>query len=220
MNKVVYLLIIAFLLFCLNNSSVFSQIECPHGSINCRGECGLFIDEDGDSICDFSIRTVEDTIVINKNIINTAPCEKKITKQHIPKDEFKIIPEKHIAEKKEIVEKTTPATTKKSKKKPYRFLFISILTITLYIFSCVLKMRNIITTRVHRRIWNIVLLIAFLVCGSLGLVLVIQFNYRILPEYIMGFKKWHVEFGIGMAIVLIFHIFWHLKYFIQIFVKS
>ena len=50
MNK----LIVLFSLLCLSVSIM--QAQCPFGGKeNCKGECGRFIDENGDGYCDSSI---------------------------------------------------------------------------------------------------------------------------------------------------------------------
>ncbi|MDY0054633.1 MAG: hypothetical protein RBR79_08240, partial [Bacteroidales bacterium] len=35
---------------------IFSQSPCPKGKTNCQGECGRFIDEDGDGNCDLVVQ--------------------------------------------------------------------------------------------------------------------------------------------------------------------
>ncbi|HPJ17374.1 MAG TPA: hypothetical protein PK639_04080 [Candidatus Woesebacteria bacterium] len=67
----------------------------------------------------------------------------------------------------------------------------------------------IILTQKSRRLWNIVLLISFLISGVLGLLMSTGLH---LPFY--SFFLWlHVEAGIIMAIVSLFHAFWHLPYY-------
>jgi hypothetical protein len=42
-------------------------------------------------------------------------------------------------------------------------------------------------------------------------------NYNLLFDWVRPLLYWHVEFGIGMACISIFHILWHLKYFLNLF---
>jgi len=102
----------------------------------------------------------------------------------------------------------------------YNIVLWSSLTFGLYFLSLLFMKLSFYSKKIHRRIWNILLLITFLVSGILGLVLVLQINYAILPSYYFTFLKLHVDFGIGMALISIFHIFWHLNYFKNIFVKK
>lgn len=105
-------------------------------------------------------------------------------------------------------------------KSRYKIILWSSLTFGFYFLSLLMMKLNVYQKKIHRRIWNILLLITFLVSGILGLVLVLQINYAILPTYYFTFLKLHVDFGIGMALISIFHIFWHLKYFKSIIVKK
>jgi cation transport ATPase len=99
------------------------------------------------------------------------------------------------------------------KQKPYDLIFISFLTCFLYSLSFILSKLNIIRKIYHRRLWNFVLLITFLISCLFGFFLVIQINYNIVMDWFRTLLYWHVQIGISMTIISIFHIFWHLKYF-------
>ncbi len=64
----------------------------------------------------------------------------------------------------------------------------------------------------HRKIWNIMLLITALVSCLLGFFLVIQINYGLKMDWLRTVKYYHVQFGIAMTVIAVFHIFWHLNY--------
>jgi len=101
----------------------------------------------------------------------------------------------------------------------YNFITILIITVLLYFLSFYLVKKNKIKLLTHRKIWNIVLLFSFLISGLIGLILVILIDYNI---YISWYSKilWtHVEFGIVMAIISIFHIIWHFNYYKNIIKK-
>ncbi len=101
----------------------------------------------------------------------------------------------------------------KTKAKPYSLILITAITLGLYLATSLLKRFNVIGKTLHQKIWNVVLLVTFLVSGILGLVLVAQINYNILNSWYSSFLYLHVEFGIAMAIVSIFHALWHVKYY-------
>ncbi|MBN1988516.1 MAG: hypothetical protein JW783_03880 [Bacteroidales bacterium] len=101
----------------------------------------------------------------------------------------------------------------KTKAKPYSLILISAITLALYIVSSLFRRLGFITKATHYKLWNVLLLITFLVSGILGLVLVAQINYKILGDWYSSFLYLHVEFGIAMAIVSIFHALWHFKYY-------
>ena len=106
------------------------------------------------------------------------------------------------------------------KPKKYDILLISIGALFLYLLTTFLANRKIMRKQTHRRIWNMVLLITFLTSGLLGLLLAVQINYHFGIDWYQTLLFLHVEFGIGMALVSIFHVLWHLRYFVNIFRKS
>lgn len=95
----------------------------------------------------------------------------------------------------------------------YRIVFLSILTLSLYFTTLILHKRNIIKRIHHRKIWNLLLLLTFLVSCLFGLFLVIQINYHIAMGIYGTLLLWHVEVGIAMTLIAIIHILWHLTYF-------
>ena len=96
---------------------------------------------------------------------------------------------------------------------PYALLPIGILALLLYILSYTLSRLSIIRQKDHRQFWNILLLIAFLVTGLLGLILTIQVNYKLNIPFIKELLKWHVNFGIGLTMIAVFHFLWHWDYY-------
>jgi len=100
---------------------------------------------------------------------------------------------------------------------PYAILPIGIITLLFYLLSLILARLSVIQTKSHRRFWNILLLVTFISAALMGLLLAVQVNYKLDIPFIKGLLKWHVNFGIGMTMVAIFHLLWHLDYFLNIF---
>jgi spermidine synthase len=99
----------------------------------------------------------------------------------------------------------------------YPLLSISILVILLYSLSFAFSRIGMISKANHRKFWNMMLLLAFLTTGLIGLFMVIKINYKFqLPFYeqLVGF---HVSFGIGMVLIGFFHLWWHLGYYLKLF---
>ncbi len=69
----------------------------------------------------------------------------------------------------------------------------------------------------HRKLWNSILALAFLITAAAGIFMALQISYKWDIPIIKTVLKWHVEFGIGMALTGIFHFAWHLSYFGKIF---
>ncbi len=104
--------------------------------------------------------------------------------------------------------------------KPYDLLLVSLITICLYLLTMFLAALGWIKKQTHRRFWNVLLLLTFLVSCLFGFFLVIQINYNILMDWFKTLLYWHVEIGIAMTIISVFHIWWHLRYFKNILKKS
>jgi len=105
------------------------------------------------------------------------------------------------------------ASASKTTKKPYHLLSISLITTILYFISTRFIHRKKIKKTTHRKIWNTLLLISFLISGLLGLFLIIQINYQVALSSATTFLFWHVEVGIVMVIIALIHAFWHIDYY-------
>lgn len=97
----------------------------------------------------------------------------------------------------------------------YNFFPISIATILLYSVTFVLAKMKRIPLVLHRKIWNYVLLISFIVSGVLGLLLTFRISTGINIPLPFNMLFWHVEGGIVMGIISVFHVLWHTRYFVS-----
>jgi hypothetical protein len=231
---------LSFLISLFGMQSVYAQIECPFGIENCRGGCGRWVDEDGDGVCDLSvdksknpIDTLDNSSVVEKNMQNSSVDKYPKVSDNKEADEVKLIDNHNNndsmssndtnktphAQEVVVIEEFESLPKQTGRKPRYSLIFLSSLTIISYIISLLLVRTKLYTRKIHRRIWNMLLLVTFLVSCILGLVLVIQINYGIWMGFLPQFLKWHVDFGIGMTLISLFHIFWHIKYFKNIFKK-
>lgn len=98
----------------------------------------------------------------------------------------------------------------------YHFVTVSLFVIFSYSLTLYLQKFGKISLFWHRKLWNSVLLVSFLLSGIIGLCMTfaIEFDF---PLRLYSLILWlHVEAGIVMAIVSIFHIVWHLRYYFPI----
>lgn len=229
---------IFILLLTIYTNCIFSQSPCPKGKTNCQGECGRYIDEDGDGNCDLvaqvEIKDEIDKVKDEKDKVkekDTAPSI-DITSNAISLESEEILSETitlEVENDDEIVAlstnktKSTQITQEEDKSqtpKPYRLITITLITLIAYLSTFLMVKFNWIKRTLHRKIWNTLLLICFLLSCVLGLILVIQLNYNVLKDIYLLNLKLHVEFGIAMALIAIIHIFWHIKYFKRIIIPS
>ncbi len=101
----------------------------------------------------------------------------------------------------------------------YNSILISFIVLFLYFGSYYLVTLEVIKLISHRKFWNVVLLISFLISGILGLILAISVDNKLNIDWYSGMLWWHVEAGIVMAIISIFHAFWHVKYYLKMIKK-
>lgn len=219
--------------------------KCPFGEVDCPGRCGRFVDTDNDGFCDYGllskkINEKKDTVANKKDVIaktDTAVIDKKADEKSDKKTDVKkseniskidaagdnvievdldktdsiTSSDEVLSENKEIVS---------NKKRSYSLFTIFLICFALYGITTILHKKGIIRKFVHRRFWNILLLITFLTSAALGLILAIQINYDIFSSTYRDYLYWHVQFGIAMAAISLLHVLWHWKYFVNIFSKK
>ena len=71
----------------------------------------------------------------------------------------------------------------------------------------------------HRKFWNSILALAFLITALAGVFMALQITYKWNIPFVKTILKWHVEFGIGMAFTGIIPFHLASSYFGKIFVK-
>lgn len=95
----------------------------------------------------------------------------------------------------------------------YNFLPLSAVLFIAYMISFSASRQGSVSLRKHRQIWNVLLLLTFLVSAGLGILLVIRINYAWRIPLPFNVLYLHVEAGIAMTVISVFHIIWHLDYY-------
>ena len=99
----------------------------------------------------------------------------------------------------------------------YPLLPVAILIILFYTLTFAFSRMDLVSKANHRKFWNVLLLITFLVTGIIGLFMVVKINYKLVIPVYDQLVGYHVGFGIGMAIIGIFHFWGHLHYYLKLF---
>jgi len=102
----------------------------------------------------------------------------------------------------------------------YNVLTILITVLFFYFITFTLTKIKKIKITTHRKIWNYILLFSFLFSCILGLVIATILDLKIYTPLYLNILWVHVELGIVMTTISIFHILWHLKYYFYIKPKS
>lgn len=101
----------------------------------------------------------------------------------------------------------------------YHVISTGLTAIILYLISYFFYRIGYYSLQFHRKFWNSVLAIAFFVTALAGVFIALQVNFKWNIQFIKTVLRWHVEFGIGLAVTGLFHFFWHMKYFGKYFNK-
>ena len=188
MKKIIF----ALLLFITLPTSVLAWDNCPRNEIDCPapGDCSKYADTDNDGICDYAQSAPEDR---NEETAGAQTIKNGVDSLTIAKIDN--------------------LTITKQNTMIYHFLPISLILILLYFITHILSKKKIISVIGHRKIWNILLLASFLISGILGILLVVEINSGAKFSLPLDMLFWHVEVGIAMFVISIFHTLWHWAYF-------
>ena len=93
----------------------------------------------------------------------------------------------------------------------YETVIPSIPFIAGYLFTYTLYKMNLIRKTIHVNIWNLILFSAFLITAIAGFVLMVLLELGVITSINLGLLYWHVELGITMALVTVFHIITYWK---------
>jgi len=212
-----------------------TAVSCPFGLVMDAfpGQCGRYIDDNANSICDLSEQVKYDETVhqevTGQEIKEMTVEEVAILYSMDPKDLVKSISayvnapvqtEDNIedlhdefelqASTVKVLAQTnarTPAPVKK-----YHMLQIALVSTLLYLFTYFMSKKKMISQLAHKQVWNLLLTITFMISAVLGILLVIRINYGWF-EMPFNLLYWHVEAGLSMAVITIFHIIFYWRYF-------
>ena len=90
----------------------------------------------------------------------------------------------------------------------------------IYAASFILHKTKKIRVTTHRKIWNVLLLATFLITGIFGLILTIQLDYTLPFTIPFDLLFWHVEAGVAMTLISLFHVGWHFNYYRNLLRRS
>lgn len=100
---------------------------------------------------------------------------------------------------------------------PYHLILLSVVCAGGYLLSYLLTSNGLISKNLHRQIWNTILLLSFFISGILGIMLVIQLNYKLEWSFMKPLMVWHVDAGIALSVVAFIHFLRHRNYFLRMF---
>jgi Na+/H+ antiporter NhaC len=107
--------------------------------------------------------------------------------------------------------------TVSTKTSSYYPLQITLVLVVLYLISLFLARKKVISFDSHKMIWNVALTISFIVVAITSIQYLLVLEYGLFWTFGMNINRLHIESGIVMLVISIFHIFWHVSYYKSIF---
>ena len=189
--------------------------DCPRGITNCAypGKCRSYIDTNNDGICDHSQPAPQENANGDLSVNSTDTPEMSVkVDENIGNDSIDYNGAV-IAGLDDSSSAVEGDVANGSNRLGYYLIPIIFIISILYGTSYLLSTRRIIKTVVHRRIWNVILLVATIISALLGLFLILGMDFGINVPIPFNSLFWHVEAGIAMGLIAVFHILWHWRYF-------
>lgn len=103
---------------------------------------------------------------------------------------------------------------------PYHLILILAAALLLYLLTFGLYKLKVFERQEHRKIWNTLLLLAFILTGVLGILLTLQANYKWELDWLDAYTTIHVDAGVALVLIGLLHLFWHLDYYGKLFQKN
>lgn len=235
MKRTIFNTIFILLLFGIigffGSASALAEYEwddCPRGEINCEypGKCRGYVDTNNDGICDRSQPAPQDgldeALTENTNdnsdlivqVIEIAGDEKIDDNIFVTIDSESSMDDTiNIIAGSDDSEPTDDDATVGSIRLSYYAVPIVFIIGVLYGLSHLLSAKHVIKIVVHRRVWNITLLVSTIISALLGLILILGIDFGMDISLPFNSLFWHVEAGIAMGLIAMFHIAWHWRYF-------
>jgi hypothetical protein len=192
--------------------------SCPKGKVNDTypGDCNDYIDTNNDRICDRSQSAPAATAAPKTNAASTTSVSSTLVDSSISSGSSGAASSVSAVNTAAVETDVTAGTghaagTRNSSS--YYLIPIMAGLIAAYCLTWILSAKKIFKTLTHRKIWNVILLVSCMVSALLGIFLTfnLDFNTNITLPFNMLF--WHVEAGIALGIVALFHVVWHWRYF-------
>jgi len=198
-------------------SSIWNS--CPKGRVNdpYPGDCHDYIDTNKDKICDRSqpapvTNAAPKTTAAPATSISSALVDSSISSGNPGADSSVSAVGAGAAD----TDVTAGTENAVGRGNIYYFIPVMAGFIAAYCLTWILSAKKVFKTLTHRKIWNVILLVSALVSVLMGLILVLNIDFNTGISLPFNIIFWHVEAGIAMSVVAIFHIVWHWRYFVKI----
>jgi hypothetical protein len=192
--------------------------SCPKGKVNDAypGDCRDYIDTNNDRICDRSQSapaattapktTAASTTSVSSSLVDSSPSSGG-SGGIVSANTGSII----TGDTNTPAEMANAAGT--GNNSSYYLIPILAGLIAAYSLTWILSAKKVFKTLTHRKIWNVILLFSCLVSALLGIILTLNLDFDTNITLPFNMLFWHVEAGIALGMVALFHVVWHWRYF-------
>jgi hypothetical protein len=198
---------------------------CPYGLVNdpFPGQCGRYMDANGDGICDLSqvVTTTTSTDTTSQDTSSSTDTSGDSSSassstgghdaQNVNSDpsdvnNTTIDPNSGGLDGSNATDGTN-----------FHIIPISLLIIGAYFFTHYLFSKGILKPKTHKRLWNLMLMGGSIGTGATGMLLIFMINLGINLAYRDGLTYWHVELALLMVIGTLIHFHIYKKPFKNMF---
>lgn len=112
------------------------------------------------------------------------------------------------------------AADKAQKRNDYYFWQMVLLAGAAWLSSALLIKTGKLSLSNQRKFWNFLLFASFLATAATSIIMLLNESYGASVKVPFNLVFWHIESGLAMIIISVFHIFWHIPYIKSYFPKK
>ena len=186
--------------------------SCPYGLVNdpYPGQCGHYIDTNGDGICDLSQVTAATTT-------DASTSDATDSNDQIDANNADVSTNDHDPSNATVDPSNDSDGGFFGDGDNYFIIPLSLILISGYLFTYYLFKKGVLKRSKHRRIWSLLLTAGYLGSSGTGMLLVLLINLGIKTALNPSLIFWHVELSILMVITTLIHFHIHWKSFKNMF---
>ncbi len=186
--------------------------SCPYGLVNdpYPGQCGHYIDTNGDGICDLSQVTAATTT-------DASTSDATDSNDQIDANNADVSTNDHDPSNATVDPSNDSDGGFFGDGDNYFIIPLSLILISGYLFTHYLFKKGVLKRSKHRRIWSLLLTAGYLGSSGTGMLLVLLINLGIKTALNPSLIFWHVELSILMVITTLIHFHIHWKSFKNMF---
>jgi hypothetical protein len=190
---------------------------CPYGLVNdpFPGQCGRYIDANGDGICDFSQVVTTTTSTDTTSSSGDSSSASSSTGGH----DIQNGNTTHADVNNTTVDPNSGGLdgSHTTGNNDFHIIPVSLLIIGAYLFTHYLFSKGILKPQQHKRLWNLLVMGSYLGTSITGVLLIFMVNLGINLAYRQGLTYWHVELALLMVIGTLIHFHIYRKPFKKMF---